>query len=124
LQLVCEIGFAQAFSFKYSPRPGTPASAEPDQVPDHVKSERLAELQALLSEQQRAFNEAWIDRVLPVLFEKSGRHPGQLVGRSPYLQSVHAEAPEDRIGDIVAVRIEAARSNSLAGAIAAEAVAA
>jgi tRNA-2-methylthio-N6-dimethylallyladenosine synthase len=124
LQMVREIGFAQAFSFKYSPRPGTPASAEPDQVPDHVKSERLAELQALLSEQQRAFNEAWIDRVLPVLFEKPGRHPGQLVGRSPYLQSVHAEAPEDRIGDIVTVRIEAARSNSLAGAIAAEAVAA
>jgi tRNA-2-methylthio-N6-dimethylallyladenosine synthase len=124
LQIVREIGFALAFSFKYSPRPGTPASAEPDQVPDHVKSERLAELQALLGEQQRAFNEAWIDRVLPVLFEKPGRHPGQLVGRSPYLQSVHAEAPEDRIGDIVAVRIEAARSNSLAGAIAADAVAA
>jgi tRNA-2-methylthio-N6-dimethylallyladenosine synthase len=124
LSLVREIGFAQAFSFKYSPRPGTPAAAEPDQAPDHVKSERLAELQALLGEQQRAFNQACIGRVLPVLFEKPGRHPGQLVGRSPYLQSVHADAMEDRIGNIAAVRIEAARSNSLAGAVVAEPVAA
>src|SRR5438067_2525815 len=124
LRLVREIGFAQAFSFKYSPRPGTPASIEPDQVPDHVKSERLAELQALLGDQQRAFNQARVGCALPVLFERPGRHPGQLVGRSPYLQSVHAEASEERIGDIVAVRVEAARSNSLAGAIAAEAVAA
>jgi len=124
LRLVREIGFAQAFSFKYSPRPGTPASIEPDQVPDHVKSERLAELQALLGDQQRAFNQACVGRALPVLFERPGRHTGQLVGRSPYLQSVHAEASKERIGDIVAVRVEAARSNSLAGAIAAEAVAA
>ena len=81
-------------------------------------------MQALLGEQQRAFNQACIGRVLPVLFEKPGRHPGQLVGRSPYLQSVHADAMEDRIGNIAAVRIEAARSNSLAGAVVAEAVAA
>jgi len=124
LRLVRQVGFAQAFSFKYSPRPGTPAAAEPDQVPDHVKSERLSELQALLNEQQRAFNESWVGRVLPVLFEKPGRHPGQLVGRSPHLQAVHAELPDERIGDIVAVRIEAVRPNSLAGAITAEAVAA
>ena len=93
-------------------------------MPDHVKSERLAELQALLGDQQRAFNQACVGRALPVLFERPGRHTGQLVGRSPYLQSVHAEASKERIGDIVAVRVEAARSNSLAGAIAAEAVAA
>jgi tRNA-2-methylthio-N6-dimethylallyladenosine synthase len=124
LDLVREIGFAQAFSFKYSPRPGTPAAAAPDQVPDAVKSERLAELQALLAEQQRAFNESCIGRVMPVLFEKPGRYPGQLVGRSPYLQAVHATIPEHRIGDILPVRIEAAQPNSLAGAPAEEAVAA
>ena len=82
-----EIGFAQAFSFKYSPRPGTPAASAADQVPEPVKAERLAELQALLQQQQRAFNAACVGRVLPVLFEKPGRHDGQLVGRSPYLQA-------------------------------------
>ena len=87
LDLVRDIGFAQAFSFKYSPRPGTPAASAADQVPEPVKAERLAELQALLQQQQRAFNAACVGRVLPVLFEKPGRHDGQLVGRSPYLQS-------------------------------------
>ena len=91
LELVRDIGFAQAFSFKYSPRPGTPAAAEADQVPEPVKTERLAELQALLQQQQRAFNAACVGQVLPVLFEKPGRHEGQLVGRSPYLQAVHAD---------------------------------
>ena len=121
LALVREVGFAQAFSFKYSPRPGTPAAAEPDQVPDAVKAERLAELQKLLNAQQRAFNQSCVGRTLPVLFEKPGRHAGQLVGRSPYLQAVHAELPVHRIGDIVPVRIEAVRPNSLAGAVAREA---
>jgi tRNA-2-methylthio-N6-dimethylallyladenosine synthase len=122
LGLVREIGFAQAFSFKYSPRPGTPAATASDQTPDSVKTERLAALQELLSDQQRAFNDSCVGRVLPVLFEKPGRHPGQLVGRSPYLQSVHAELREDQIGDIIAVRIEAAQPNSLAGVVAAQAV--
>src|SRR5262249_39778070 len=90
LDLVREVGFAQAFSFKYSPRPGTPAAAAADQVSEAVKTERLAVLQDLLREQQRAFNAASVGRVLPVLLEKPGRHPGQLIGRSPYLQSVHA----------------------------------
>jgi tRNA-2-methylthio-N6-dimethylallyladenosine synthase len=115
LDLVRAIGFAQAFSFKYSPRPGTPAAASPDQVPDTLKAERLAELQSLLQAQQRAFNKACVGTVLPVLFEKSGRHPGQLVGRSPYLQPVHAELPAARIGDIVPLMITAAQPNSLAG---------
>jgi tRNA-2-methylthio-N6-dimethylallyladenosine synthase len=115
--LVRDIGFAQAFSFKYSPRPGTPAASAADQIPEPVKAERLAILQTLLHEQQQAFNQACIGAVLPVLFEKPGRHPGQLVGRSPYLQSVHAEAPAGRIGDIVPLRIHAALPNSLAGAM-------
>ena len=117
LELAGEIGFAQAFSFKYSRRPGTPAASAADQVPEPVKTERLAALQAPLQQQQRAFNQSSIGRVLPVLFEKPGRYPGQLVGRSPYLQSVHAEAGLERIGQIVAVTISAAQPNSLAGTI-------
>ena len=118
LDLVAAVGYAQAFSFKYSPRPGTPAAYAEDQVPEPVKAERLAVLQALLLQQQRAFNQHCVGHVLPVLFEKPGRHPGQLVGRSPYLQAVHADAPADRIGQIVPVMIRAAQPNSLAGEIA------
>ena len=119
LDLVDEVSFAQAFSFKYSPRPGTPAASASEQVADAVKIERLSELQKLLARQQRAFNQACIGRVLPVLLEKPGRHPGQLVGRSPYLQSVHITAASDSIGDIVPVEISAATQNSLSGARAA-----
>ncbi len=119
LALVRETGFAQAFSFNYSARPGTPAALLPDQVPDAVKNERLAELQALIAEQQRAFNAAAIGRTLDVLFEKRGRHAGQLVGRSPYLQAVHAPAPERLIGALAPVRLTAALANSLAGELAA-----
>jgi len=117
LRLVREIGFAQAFSFKYSPRPGTPAAALEGQIADEVKSERLSELQALLAAQQRAFNAACVGRSLPVLFERAGRHAGQLVGRSPYLQAVHAAAEADAIGTIRAVRITGIASNSLSGAL-------
>ncbi len=119
LDLVGEIGFAQAFSFKYSPRPGTPAAALPDQVPDPVKSERLAALQAVLARQQRDFNAACVGQVLPVLLEKPGRHPGQLVGRSPYLQSVHLATGPHRVGEIVPVQISGAGQNSLSGMVAA-----
>ena len=115
LELVREVGYASAFSFKYSRRPGTPAAAMPGQVAEPVKEERLARLQALLDEQQAAFNARQAGRVLPVLFEKSGRHDGQLVGRSPYLQAVHAAAPDRLIGQIVPVRVESAARNSLAG---------
>jgi tRNA-2-methylthio-N6-dimethylallyladenosine synthase len=117
LDLVAEIGFAQAFSFKYSPRPGTPAATAADQVPEAIKAERLAELQVLLQQQQRAFNQSCVGQVLPVLFEKPGRHLGQLVGRSPYLQSVHAAAAGDRVGEIVPMLIRAAEPNSLAGTL-------
>jgi tRNA-2-methylthio-N6-dimethylallyladenosine synthase len=120
LQLVREVGYASAFSFKYSRRPGTPAAAMPGQVADAVKEERLARLQALLDEQQRAFNAAQAGKTLPVLFEKPGRHAGQLIGRSPYLQAVHAQAPDRLLGQIVPVRIEDASRNSLAGALAHE----
>jgi tRNA-2-methylthio-N6-dimethylallyladenosine synthase len=117
LALVREIGYAQAFSFKYSPRPGTPAAALSEQVPEPVKRERLAALQALLTEQQHRFNAACLDRVMPVLFDRPGRHEGQLVGRSPYLQPVHAAAPAALAGRIAPVRITAIGPNSLAGTL-------
>jgi tRNA-2-methylthio-N6-dimethylallyladenosine synthase len=123
LDLVDEIGFAQAFSFKYSARPGTPAAAARRQVPEPLKSERLGALQAVLKDQQRDFNRACIGRVLPVLFEKPGRHAGQLVGRSPYLQSVHAAADAGIVGKIVPILISEAGANSLAGAPAGSTVA-
>ncbi|PZR31765.1 tRNA (N6-isopentenyl adenosine(37)-C2)-methylthiotransferase MiaB [Caulobacter segnis] len=117
LDLVREVGFASAFSFKYSRRPGTPASAMPGQVEEEVKAERLERLNQLLDEQQRAFNAAQVGKVLPVLFEKPGRHAGQVVGRSPYLQAVHCEGGEQLIGKIVPVRIESAAKMSLGGAL-------
>ncbi|MDP3748483.1 MAG: tRNA (N6-isopentenyl adenosine(37)-C2)-methylthiotransferase MiaB [Phenylobacterium sp.] len=117
LSLVREVGYATAFSFKYSRRPGTPAAAMPGQVAEEVKDERLARLNALLDEQQKAFNLSQVGQVLPVLFEKSGRHPGQLSGRSPYLQAVHCDGPDRLIGKIVPVRIEAAAKMSLAGVL-------
>jgi tRNA-2-methylthio-N6-dimethylallyladenosine synthase len=115
LQLVREIGYASAFSFKYSRRPGTPGAAMTGQIAGEVKAERLARLQALLDAQQQAFNAAQIGRVLPVLMEKPGRHPGQIAGRSPYLQAVHCEGDAASIGRILPVRIAAAAKISLAG---------
>jgi tRNA-2-methylthio-N6-dimethylallyladenosine synthase len=119
LDLVRAANYASAFSFKYSRRPGTPAAALPGQVAEAEKDERLHRLQALIGDQQAAFNRAQVGRTLPVLIEKPGRHPGQLVGRSPYLQAVHLAAPTAMIGRIVPVRIERAERNSLAGAKAA-----
>ena len=117
LRLVCEARYASAFSFKYSRRPGTPAAAMPGQVPEPVKVERLARLQARLSDQQMAFNQACVGRALPVLFERAGRRPGQVVGRSPYLQPVHIAAPESLIGEIRAVKIKDGGRGSLSGAL-------
>ncbi len=117
LKLVTEVGYAQAYSFKYSPRPGTPAASVEQQVPEEVKSERLAMLQQLLNEQQSAFNQATVGKTLPLLLERKGKHAGQLVGRSPYMQSVHIEAPERLLGEIVEVEILSAGPNSLAGRV-------
>ena len=113
MKLVREVEYAQAFSFKYSARPGTPAATIDDQVPEAIKAERLAELQALLNAQQAAFNGAMTGRRIPVLFEK----PGQMAGRSPYLQPVHVDAADIEAGDIRTVLIEEAGPNSLSGRI-------
>ena len=115
MDLVRRVGYASAFSFMYSPRPGTPASGMGAQVPDAVARERLHALQALLFEQQSAFNAAQGGRTLNVLFEKKGRHGGQAIGRSPYLQSVHVEDADHLIGRIVPVEILSGQQNSLKG---------
>ena len=117
LRLVSEIGFAQAYSFKYSPRPGTPAAAAEGQVPEPVKTERLAVLQALLNEQQMAFNRASEGQTMAVLLEHTGRRTGQMVGRSPYMQAVHVAASPGLQGRIVPVRIDRGLANSLAGTV-------
>ena len=112
--LVRRIGYAQSFSFKYSPRPGTPA-ASMKQIPETVKDERLQALQALLTEQASAFARGCAGRVFDVLFEKPGRKNGQAVGRSPYLQPVHVDGAASLIGEVHAVRIAAVLPNSLKG---------
>ena len=117
LRLVTEVGFAQAYSFKYSPRPGTPAAASEQQVAEEVKAERLGQLQELLNAQQLAFNQASVGKVMPVLFERRGKRPGQLAGRSPWMQAVVAEAPERLLGEILEVEVSAAHANSLAGRV-------
>jgi tRNA-2-methylthio-N6-dimethylallyladenosine synthase len=122
LNLVREVGYASAYSFKYSRRPGTPASAMPGQVDEAVKQERLARLQALLESQQRGFNAAVVGRTVPVLFERAGRYPGQILGRSPYLQAVHCDGPASLIGQIAPVAVTAAAHNSLTGALELETV--
>jgi tRNA-2-methylthio-N6-dimethylallyladenosine synthase len=117
LALVRRARFAQAFSFKYSARPGTGAATFDRQVPEAVKRERLHALQSLLEKHRRDFDQATVGRKLKVLFEGLGRKPGQVAGRSPYLQAVHAEGPEGLIGEIVEVDILAAGPNSLNGVI-------
>ncbi len=117
LALVEQVGFSGAFSFKYSPRPGTPGAAMTDQVDDAVKSERLHRLQAVIDAGQRAFNRRCLGRTFDVLFEKPGRYDGQLVGRSPYLQPVQVSAPPSLLGDIAAVAITEVASNSLFGTL-------
>jgi tRNA-2-methylthio-N6-dimethylallyladenosine synthase len=118
LSLIDEAGFAGAFSFKYSPRPGTPGAEMGGQVAEETKSERLQRLQDLIDRGQAAFNRRCLHRTFDVLFEKPGRHSGQLVGRSPYLQPVQVEAPPAMIGQIAAVTVTEIASNSLFGAFA------
>jgi len=117
MALVRSVGFAQAYSFKYSPRPGTPAAGSPGQVAEAEKDGRLQALQSLLRAQQARFNAATVGLDVPVLFTGTGRHPGQIVGRSPFLQPVHVTADSALIGQELPVRIAAALPNSLAGTL-------
>jgi tRNA-2-methylthio-N6-dimethylallyladenosine synthase len=112
--LLERVGFAQAYSFKYSPRPGTPA-ASMAQLPESARDDRLQRLQAVIERHQTSFNSASVGKVVPVLFERAGRHAGQLVGRSPHMQWVHAEAESSLCGHVLEVEIRAAGANSLGG---------
>ena len=118
LALVDEVGYAGAFSFIYSPRPGTPAAEMEEQIPADVKSERLQLLQAAITHNQRRFNAGFAGRTVDVLLEKPGKLPGQLVGRSPYLQAVQVMAPAEYIGSVHRVIIDEVGSNSLFGSLA------
>lgn len=113
LALVEAVGYAAAYSFAYSPRPGTPAADRAD-LPGAVKSDRLLRLQALIERQQAAFQAALVGRVLPVLIEKPGREPGQVAGKSPYLNAVHLPGGPELVGRVVEAEITAAWRNSLA----------
>jgi len=115
LAIVREVGYASAYSFKYSTRPGTPGAELPDQVAEEVKTERLYRLQELINAQTAAFNRSCVGRTLSVLIERKGRNPGQIGGRSPYLQAVHLEGPESLIGRIVPVTITGVAKNSIEG---------
>jgi tRNA-2-methylthio-N6-dimethylallyladenosine synthase len=117
LRLITDIGFAQAYTFKYSPRPGTPAAKIENQSSEEVKAERLARLQAVLEVEHAKFNAGCVGRTFPVLFEKTGRQDGQIVGRSPYLQHVSATGTSDLVGQIRHVAISSASSYSLSGVV-------
>ncbi len=117
LDLCEQVRYAQAFSFKYSARPGTPA-ADRAHVEESVKSERLARLQEMLADHQTAFQKSMVGKVLPVLVEKSGRETGQMVGKSPYLHAVHFQADPTTVGEVLRVRVEESERNSLGGVIA------
>jgi tRNA-2-methylthio-N6-dimethylallyladenosine synthase len=117
MRLIEQVGFASAYSFRYSRRPGTPGSAMGEQVPENVKVARLAALQALLGRQAEAFNVSKAGTTVPVLFAEPGRRPGQLIGKTPWLQSVYVEAPPRLIGHIVETRLIAGYANSLLGEV-------
>lgn len=117
MKLVRDINYAQAYSFKYSPRPGTPGANIETQVPEEAKVERLVQLQGLLNEQQVQFNESTVGQIVPVLFEKPAKQPGQFIGRSPYMQSVIVQGSPRIVGQIVDVTVTEAGANSVQGEI-------
>lgn len=117
LEVVNEVKYIQAFSFKYSRRPGTPAAVMENQVEEKVKKERLQILQDLLFDYQTKFNQNSVGQVMPVLFESKGRHKGQLSGRTPYMQNLYAKADNSLLNKIVEVRVIGASTNSLSGEV-------
>ncbi len=115
MALVRTVGYAMAYSFKYSSRPGTPAADMRDTIPMDVMDARLQALQAQLNADQVAFNSRTVGRSVPILLERMGRYPGQMIGKTPWLQSVHVTAPDAVLGDMIDVTITATGPNSLAG---------
>ena len=118
LDVVNYVQYIQAFSFKYSKRPGTPAAIMPNQIEEKIKKERLDILQNLLFSYQEKFNKASIGKIMPILFENKGRHTGQLIGRTPYMQNLHAELSKEYLNKIVNIRVTEATTNSLSGELA------
>ena len=116
LRIVDEVGYAAAYSFKYSPRPGTPAAAMEDQIPRDIMDDRLQRLQARINAHQLAFNQSKVGSDTRILIERAGRHDGQVIGRSPWLQSVHIEAAASP-GELIDVTLVAAGPNSMTGAL-------
>lgn len=117
MAIVRNVGYASAYSFKYSARPGTPAAKMMRPVAEEIKDERLQRLQACINETQQGFNQSCVGLTLPVLFDRKGQKSGQLLGRSPYMQSVHAHGNDRLLGHVIPVRIDAAHANSLAATI-------
>ena len=115
LNLIRQVGFAQAFSFKYSRRAGTPAALMPNQIEEKIKKQRLETLQELLFSYQLKFNKESVGKIMPVLFDIKGRHKGELIGRSPYMQNVHSSLAAEYLNRIVNIKITDANVNSLAG---------
>ena len=115
LDVVNTVKYIQAFSFKYSKRPGTPAALMPNQIEEKVKKERLDILQNLLFSYQDKFNQSCIGKTMPVLFENKGRHNGQLIGRTPYMQNLHAQLDKSYLNKIINIKITEATTNSLSG---------
>lgn len=117
LRMINRVGYAQSYSFRYSPRPGTPAAISREQVDDACKRERLVALQQLLQAYQEKFNRQALGHLMPVLFQRPGRHRGQLQGRSPYMQSVYVDAPPEQLGQEAMVRITHCGQHSLSGVL-------
>lgn len=117
LNVVKEVGYIQAFSFKYSRRAGTPAAVMNNQVEEKVKKQRLDILQDLLFSYQLKFNKECVGKIMPVLFETKGRHAGQIIGRTPYMQNLHAELSKENLNKIINVKVTEATTNSLSGEV-------
>jgi tRNA-2-methylthio-N6-dimethylallyladenosine synthase len=117
MDIIKSMKYTQSYSYKYSPRPGTPAATK-EQVPENIKNERLKILQAEIAKQQFEYNQSFAGKIMPILFDREGKHEGQIIGKSPYMQSVHVSNPSlDLIGKIVDVRIKEGRASSLSGDI-------
>jgi len=118
LDIVRKVKYAQCYSFKYSPRPGTPGATKENQVPENIKAERLKRLQDEVAIYQLEYNQTCVGKIMPVLLEGEGRLEGQLIGKSPYMQTVHIQAPKSMLGKIIDIQITKALQNSLSGEVA------
>lgn len=117
LDIIKAIDYSACYSFKYSPRPGTPGAAMKNMVAEHIKNKRLQEMQTLLFAKQKEYNQKSVDKIMPVLFDRKGSKEGQLLGKTPYMQSVYVDAPERLFGQIVDIKINKATQNGLAGSV-------